>query len=273
MDPITSNGTVYLTGLRPAGPKMQAAAEYTAAFDLIPEADWPDRGGGLRDFFPFDWDQNPNNSCGGHGAGAAFNTAWNFQGEELKEFSPDFLYALCNGGSDNGSMPDDLLEELQRTGVCLRATGPHGKIYRQQYGQTAVAEAGRFRADQVFTFRTFAELATAVLRRQACFTGIFCGNSFNPDAAGRLPEWDRATNRLGQYVGGHCTAQIGELEKVAGRGWGVWTRNSWGRRWGKDGWAWTPRSYFDGGLPVFLGCAVVSCRRDPQDVEPAPVAG
>lgn len=263
MDPVVSNEREYTTGLMRAGPRMFMQPGYESAYPVIGPKDRPKKGGGLRGFFPWVWDQNPNNSCGGHGAAAAMNAAWNFQGEAKVEFSPDFVYALCNGGRDQGSVPEDLMQALAATGACLRATGPHGKIYASQYNRSAFAEAARFRADLILGLDTFDELATAVLRRQAVFTGIFCGGRFNPDSDGLLPDWD------GREVGGHCTAQIGEYEEIPGRGPGLWTLNSWGDGWGWNGWCWVPKSYFDGGLRAFRGCAVVTCRRDPQDVEPA----
>lgn len=267
---VLPDGTVLKLGLKPETLLMKALPKYvTEAAPVIPEKDWPRKGGGLRDFFPFDWDQNPQSSCGGHGSTISFNAAWNFAGQVRHEFSPDYTYSLCNGGQDNGSVPDDLLKALTQTGTCLRSTVGHGQIFRNSYDAAkADAEAKRFKADAVLTFTTFEELATAMLRRQGVYTGVFCDTNYmTPDAKGRL-------HKGGRNVGGHCTSQIGELEFMDDlQEWGAWTRGSWGKRFGQDGWYWTPRSYFDEGLRSFTGCVVVSAQRDPQDaVTPAVAA-
>ena len=263
-----AKGQVFKTGLNPEGPRMKLAPTYAAAYPVIDPKDYPRKCGGLRDYFPFDWNQNPQSSCGGHGSTTAFNAAWNFQGETLHEFSPDYTYSLCNGGRDEGSMPDELLDALTLRGTCLRSTVGHGQIYRGSYDTAkADAEAARFKADAVLTVGTEGELITAVLRRQAAYTGVMVDESyFNPDAKGRV-------RHGGNVVGGHCTAQIGEYEYMDDlNSGGIWTRGSWGKGYGLDGWVWTPMSYFRIGFQSFRGCVVIAAKRDPQEATPHAVA-
>lgn len=262
------DGTVRRLGLKPADMNvMRVAPQYADAFPKIPESQWPTKGGGLRAYMPFVEDQNGYGSCGGHGSSAALTAAWNYQfGEASKpsfHFSPVYLYGLVNGGRDNGSTPQDLRQALLDNGCCLISTVPEKDIYSRNYPASAATEASRFKVAQAPVITTFEEVATAAVREQATFSGIFCGNNFNPDANGLLPEWDR------RQVGGHCIGTFGELEKINSR-WGVWFLNSWGTGWGKGGWAWMPRSYFDGGLPAFGAVAIVSCLPDPNDSTPTP---
>jgi hypothetical protein len=272
MQPVISHGTEFKTGLRAPDPKrMRAAPQYQAAYTLIPQSEWPTKGGGLRNYMKWRENQGQYGSCGGHGSSAALTAAINYQrarsGKDPLHLSPTFLYGLCNGGSDNGSAPDDLRQAILDSGCCLISTVPEGAIYSRRYPSDSYTEAKRFKGDQLLVLSTFEEMVTANLREEALFSGIFCGGNFNPSRLGVMPEFD------GREVGGHCTAQIGELEKINGV-WGLWTLNSWGASWGVDGWCWLPRSYFDGGLPSFGAVAIVSVMPDPMDSEtpPAPVA-
>lgn len=268
------DGTKVGTGLLPANLQtMMAVPQYAEVFPKIPRSQWPRKGGGLRRFMPFRWNQGVQGSCGGHGGTAAFTAKWNEQFHTNKpayEFSPTFLYGMTNGGRDAGSRPEDLREALMSRGVCLRSTVGPGQIYYQNYPKKAFDEAKRFRVDQAPVLWTFEDMVSAILRGHAVFSGFFCGNNFTPDANGLMPEWDRAQQR-GWYVGGHCTAQIGEVEYIEGRGWGVWSLNSW-FPWGIDGWSWMPESYFPEGLKAFGAVAITSVIPDPEETATVPHA-
>lgn len=267
-DPMT--GQNYICGLLPANMEtMRAEPQMKDEYTLIPESEWPKKSEDVfEQYMPFVWDQGSQGSCGGHAADAAFTAAWNYQfaesGKSPLEFSPTFVYGNCNNGVDNGSRPEDLLAVLRDTGTCLRKTVGPGDIYSRNYPKAAYEEALRFRAERQVVFHTFEEMVTLRLQNKAVFTGIFVGNRFTPDANGVIAKWD------GSRVGGHATAQIGPVEYRSGLGWGVWTLNSWSKRWGLGGWAWLHRSFFDGGLPVFAGVAITSCRSDPKDTTPTP---
>jgi len=271
MQPVISNGTEYKTGLKPPDKaRMMARPQYVGAYPTIPQSQWA-KSPGLRKLMPWVEDQNPEGSCGGHGASASHTAAINEQrvraGLNALHLSPTYLYGQCNGGRDNGSAPDDLAQAIEEKGCCLIETVPEHDIYSRRYPPAADIEAARFKGDQLLTTNTFEEMATASIRVQSQFAGIFCGGNFNPNPDGTMPEFD------GREVGGHCIAPIGELECIDGV-WGIWTLNSWGPDWGKNGWCWLPRSYFDAGLPAFHGIAIISVKPDPLDsgVPPAPIA-
>ncbi|MBX9623836.1 MAG: hypothetical protein K2X82_08470 [Gemmataceae bacterium] len=265
---VLADGTVVGMGLLPSNQfKLAAAEQALAAIPLVPRADWPRKGGGVRSRMPWRWDQARQSSCCGHGAAAAMTAAVNLAntGHELVELSPTYVYGkIIVPGTDNGAMIDDAMDQLQAGGVCLRTTVGPGAIDRRRFPDGADAEAARFRADRCLVFRTFDELASLTLSAVPCFTGIWCGRNYTPDSLGRLGEFS------GHTEGGHATAQIGELEFFDGRGWGVWTLGSWGSRFGQDGWYWKPESYFRAGLGTFGGVAVLGVRPDPLDPTPSP---
>lgn len=268
------NGHFVGTGLKPADMSvMRAAPQYVEAYPLIPRSEWPKPGekrGGLKDVSGESYSQERTSACGGYGSVNAFTAAWNFEHDELRVFSHDFVYGNVNGGRDQGSRPEDLRDSLIKYGVCLKSTVGPQEIYASRYPKAAYTEAARFRGqpDSLPIIATEDELVTAVLRGHAAFTGIFCGGNFSPNAKGYIGSWDR-TQR-----GGHCTAQIGPVENVDGRFY-IWTENSWYQKgvtpmWGINGWCAIPLDYFAAGMQAFGGVAIVSVKSDPLDPTPLP---
>lgn len=257
----TIQGTDRVFGLLPSdftahSPLMQAHPKtYEDVFDVIPRNLWPDYFS-LRHLFPHLWNQGSQGSCGGHGAAAAMIAKWRGQGKTPKEFSPTYLYGLCNGGRDSGSIPEDLDKTMREHGVCLRSTVGPGKIF-PPFPPAASDESKRFRVEQSYRVTTIEGAVSAILREHPMFDGIWCGNNYEPDSQGVLPEY-----RSGG--GGHCMARLGfrimngriQFEKP----------QSWGISWGADGWCWEPQSYLEAGLKSFAAFAIVSCGEDPQDV-------
>lgn len=267
------NGEIVGTGLKPADMSvMRAAPQYVEAYPLIPESQYPKPGEKKGGTFSLSLDsssQAQTSACGGYGSVNAFAAQWNFTHNEKRVFSHDYVYGMVNGGRDQGSRPEELRDQLVNGGVCLKTTVGPQEIYSSRYPQAAHTEAKRFRADQAPVITTPQELITAILRGQGVFSGLWCGGNFRPNAKGIIPPWD------GRRVGGHCTAQIGEIENIDGVLY-AWTLNSWFERgktgmWGVNGWAAVPiMSYFPRGLYDFAAVAIVSVRSDPNDPTPTP---
>ncbi len=229
---------------------------YEDTFDVIPRSLWPDKFSSKK-WFPFMWDQDGQGACEGHGSTAAFTAKWNSQGKILREFSPTYAYSLVNGGRDNGATPEDGDAAFKTKGVCLRSTVGPMKSFRNSYDTKAAdVEAARFKTEQTYRVTTIEGAVSAIIREHMLFDGIFCGNHYEPDSQGNLPEY-----RGGG--GGHCMARLGyELRNSR-----VWFEkpNSWGLRWGLKGWCYEPQSYLEAGLKSFGAIAIVSCLEDPEN--------
>jgi len=153
-------------------------------------------------------------------------------------FAPLSVYNQVDGGVDNGSRSSDIYAVLQRKGVVEQAVWTHGPTdYRSQ--------------------PTSAEAANALAHRTSGGSYLFLGQSQGPAAmtaietalaAGApvaigipvyLPfEYLSPTEAVmtpakatGAMLGGHMIAAYGYDST------GVKIANSWGTRWGKNGWA------------------------------------
>jgi hypothetical protein len=225
----------------------------------IPRSQWaefesPD------DYLPV-LDQNGHGSCVGHGSCTHFEDCWHQAGNSPRRFSANFLYALVNGGRDEGAVVGDAMDALVQRGICLDATVPEGHvIYERQLPAQAIEEAQRFRLAKGIRLQSFDDVVSAVLLRRGCSIGIDIGQAFEPDAEGVLPP------RRGSG-GGHCMCVLHGLRNIRGT-WHVKTRNSWGTRWGKAGNCWMPESYFQGQDDHF---SAISPATDPLESDLPPM--
>ncbi len=181
-------------------------------------------------------DQDGISGCVGWGSTGAFWEAWNASGGTPHEFSPSFLYAQINGGSDNGAMVGDAIEALTKTGICLSSEVPDDMIYTREIPKSAYDTAARFKVKSWIQCATFDEMATAVQLRKPVSFGVEIGNAFEPNSQGVIPD-----QRGGG--GGHCMRASG-LKQINGK-WYLEVRNSWGVRFGLGGTCYMPESYFD----------------------------
>lgn len=233
---------------------------FSAVRSVVPRAAWKEFS--LRPLGATRWDQDGHGSCVGHGSGKALTYAWLAAGQARQEFSPTFLYGLINGGRDQGAVVGDALVALQKTGIALMSQVPETMIYQRQFPAEAMSTAARFRIDPAESFNcpSFDEIASAILCGSPVSFGIEIGNAFEPDARGVVPD------RRGGG-GGHCMCAMG-LKQVNGR-WHLEVENSWGARWGQDGFCYLPESYFEGGGDNWSLRAALD---DPQDPNNPPVA-
>lgn len=233
--------------------------EFGANFPLLPRAQWKETS--LKGWNVPVEDQSKFGSCTGEATESVFAYAWLVSGQKRQNFSSTALYALINGGRDQGASVSAALQAAMSVGLCLESEAPRGLIYKHQISAKAWETAKRFRVKSAFRIRSFDELGTAITRGFGVVSGIAVGNNFTRgelDSEGVAPLPDK-------IVGGHALASIGL--KVTRRGnWVAETKNSWSARWGLAGYcflqeeAWAARYGF--GFDAF---AVQSVYDDPAD--------
>lgn len=204
-------------------------------------------------------DQDGTGSCVGHGSCTAFTYGWLLGGATPQEFSACFLYGLINGGSDNGAVVGDALQALKTTGICLLSQVPEGKIYKRDFPQDAFTTAARFKISDAVDCPSFDEIGSALMMRRPVSFGVEIGQAFEPDGSGVIPD-----QRGGG--GGHCMCAMG-LKQINGK-WHLKVQNSWGEKWGLQGFCYMPESYFQGGD----NWAVEFAAEDPQEENVPPAA-
>lgn len=162
------------------------------------------------------------------------------------------LYARINGGSDQGSLPEDALKELTDNGVATTATVPFCDWRHQHAG--AAAERPLYRITEAHYVETVDELCSAL--QQGFFANLcmaWSDGDSNPDSQGRLPA------RTSGSVGGHSITACGM--KKFGSDWYILIRNHWTATWGLNGCAYLPIARLDADISQFRMWA---CRQSVQ---------
>ncbi len=201
-------------------------------------------------------DQGMTSSCVGHGTCSGMEMCILQSGRKLVEFTPYFVYGLINGGRDAGGMISDALTALKQAGIALKGDLPPGVMFKNQFPQQAYENAMRFRLVEAYHCPTFEDICSAISLGFVCPLGIFVGDNFSQlgsDGVAPLPAGGG---------GGHCILGMG-LKKSARYGWLIKIQNSWGQRFGMNGYAYIHKGHFQRMQPDAF--AIQAVMDDPKD--------
>lgn len=242
---LTFGGEVYGLGLLVPDKIPLSFAEYPAAevLDLA----------GLQSIYKtpgrkdaLDWykprlQQGRASSCCPYAGTTACNVKRTFDHKEPVTFQPEYVYAHINGGVDEGAFLDACMKFLLEKGCCLTLE----KLYQDYTLRDLTMEEKRFAAQQAMDYRAldwykmphgnldqcWAATLSAIAKRDPVLMAVHCGNNFfNCGPDGRC--------RVDRGVGNHAVCGV-ELEGVLTarslRDIKIWTINSHGARFGKNG--------------------------------------
>jgi hypothetical protein len=235
-------------------PKFSANRGFNAALDpsLWKEIDLQWYGNPI-------WDQLMSSSCVGQSTTAGMQMCYMQSGRSLQEFNPYFVYGLINGGRDAGAMISHALTALKQYGTCLKDDIPRGAMFKNQFPQKAFENAKRFRLSMAFRCDDFEDCCAAITLGFVCPLGILVGDNFpnlDSQAVAPLPRGGG---------GGHALLGIG-LKKSSRYGWLIKLQNSWGRRFGINGYCYIHKGHFQHMRPdAFAIQAIID---DPLDNTP-----
>jgi hypothetical protein len=203
--------------------------------DVLPRSEWEEYS--LKPQRLRCQDQGNQGSCNAAAATCAVESVRKMAGMSLLELSRGNLYGQINGGRDQGSLLGDALEALLKNGTVPNGVIGDDQWQRSTWPRNWEEEAKPYRILEAYYCPTFAHMATAVQYGYFLDFGIMVGNNFQPDSSGWLPDYQSG-------YGGHAMAGFGLARHRDGR-WGIETSNSWGSRWGNNGWCYVPESYFE----------------------------
>ena len=201
-------------------------------------------------------DQGSTSSCVGQGCDAGMELVWQQTGNPFRDFDAYFTYGLINGGRDAGAMISSGLMALKKYGAAPKGILSPGQMYQQQFTQQVYNEAARFKLAMAFKCNTFDEICQAINLGFCCPLGIMVGDNFsNVDSEGISPLRTRGG-------GGHCILGVG-LKRHPRYGWLIKTQNSWGTRFGINGFSYLRREHFSQMAPDAF--AIQTVFDDPKD--------
>lgn len=188
-----------------------------------------------------------------------------------KEFGPEYLYAMINGGQDDGAMLDDAMRYLVEKGCCLRDSVPY-----QVYSLNSMSmEQKRFSSQQASDYRSldwykmphgnldqcWGATVSAIALRDPVLMAVHCGDGFFSCGQDGVCRVDRG-------VGNHAVCGV-ELEGVATaksmRDIKIWTVNSHGARYGKNGCYLHTYEHMAQPCQAHQHCACRSMRTSPEE--------
>lgn len=209
---------------------------------MIRREDWrpfttPDK------FVPQIIDQDGVGKCNASTAVQALMTLRAMKGYSPTNLSDDYLYARINGGRDQGSILEDALRVLCKEGTCRKETWPDLE-WRLGRGpkDKAAAESPKHRILEYFLCPTVDHVVSAVLSGFCVDTGLWWHDRDPLDGDGWM------TLRPGGNRGGHAVMRC-SLHERNGQ-WGLGGPNSWGTRYGKNGYMVVPLERYDRQMSV-----------------------
>ena len=193
----------------------------------------PERVAGSRLFKPEEWIRSQGNvgSCNGQAAAHALERTQVSRGIKRRRLSGEGLYALINGGVDQGSMLDDGMHALVNNGAPEEQYVPVARFFTQrQLSRDAVESMKRNKAHECYRVETEDELASGLA---AGFCGVVAVHATN--SYGRLD--GRGVSPPANGVGNHAVL-VHDVRLSPSGGYEFESANSWGLKWGDRGHNW-----------------------------------
>lgn len=224
---------------------------------LIPRAQW--REINLGNYLPPVHDQDGRGQCNPSATCTAAEFARYLAGMSYVYLSAGDLYSQINGGHDDGSLLEDGLATMMKSGVATATSVPYIWDGRTHNTAAVLAERKNYVVVEAYECPDFDSIASALQQGFVIIEGILWYDNYNPDRDGWLPIAQQGR------PGGHALCGFGLAKR--GNTWGIWTRNSWGTSWGLGGNCVIPESAFGKGIGGFW--AIRSMVRTPTTF-PAP---
>lgn len=220
---------------------------------LIPRDQWKEVD--YTAFLPPVYDQDGIGQCASSAACTTQEVARAVAGLPYVKLSAGDLYSRVNGGRDQGSLPEDNLEEMMVNGVATAARIPY--IWnRKKYSDAAtVAERKKYRVAKAYLCTSFDAMMSAIQQGFAIEEAIWWYDNDSTDSQGWLPARGSGSR------GGHALHGYGAA--LRNGTWGIRTRNSWSASWGVGGNCVIPESRFSFEFgAVFAVRSVVQTKED-----------
>ncbi|MCK9459605.1 MAG: C1 family peptidase [Proteobacteria bacterium] len=247
-----------LGGLKPAQPNLKTRwqgrvyTEDTPNEPLISRDKWVSVDFGR--FIPEIADQDGQSSCCACAATQMAATLHKICGYKNEKWSIADLYRRGNNGSDDGMMLETALNLLTQEGICTTEYADMWNWQKPNYKKGYEADRAKHKLMKPFLCESLEQVGSAIQRCKPVVIGVFVTSKFEPDENGYIKRYAHKNG------GGHALYLAGMQIKDGEVYYKV--VNSWGKDWGKGGWAWIHESWIELGFGAWTA-AVVS--NDPDD--------
>ena len=258
---VDDDGVHRVLGVLPPHEMTVAIPRFAEVYGVLPASEW--RPLSMRHYGVPISDQGSSSACGGFSSSTCLNIAWGASGQLSEMFSPWWLYSLANGGRDEGVILSDIFRAIQSQGAAPSKVVPAGAMFPSQMPNATREVAKKYKFRLTYC-KTWEEICTALTLAKPVVVGILVGRNFGQlDSEGVSPLPDRV-------IGGHALARDG-LRKSSRYGWVLDGPNSWGTRFGVNGYCALHKGHFEARVDAFaVEAALDNPDTDPTD--PPPVA-
>ncbi|WP_194972658.1 C1 family peptidase [Aquiflexum lacus] len=216
----------------------------------------------LSEYLPPVGDQGNQNSCVAFAIAYGAQTYYAKKGKDIwtyinntgqlnydNIFSPSFVYNQINRGVDEGSSYIEALNLLKDQGVCTWSSMPYfDNDFRSSPTQTAKEQAGNFKIERYFRLGERQDLLSDVKEQLAnshpVIASAISDINYLRGGYGNNPNNPYVWTTIGSFNPrmGHAILIVGYDDNRQAFKF----LNSYGRRWGNDGFGWINYSIFNG---------------------------
>lgn len=204
-------------------------------------------------------DQGSYGACNGHAAASSLEIARWISGLDHVDLSAWFVYSILCGGWDRGSSIAEALTLLKQQGTCTDVLVQHGVINPAYLTAAAKSDAERFKIEIGYALNGFDALMAATQLGKPFNFSISVNSGFDQLDSDGCPQ-----NRVA--INNHAvTGGLGAKRCKDGQ-WAIKCQNSWGTRWGLNGYFWIKSKNIGGSY--FDAYTVEAVADDPQNEHP-----
>lgn len=224
----------FSTGIQLKG-EHQIYGDNTKVTPMLTEAQWVNRNIPL--YAPQTiLDQGRTNMCNPFSCRYMIESMRRQMGLKPMSVSPGYIYGGINDGKDEGSALEDAMERVCRGYVSTEVV-PEFAYNPQQWPGNVTEIAKQRYVTEKWLCPTGKHIMSALHFGFTVVVGMIWGEGDEPDQDGWLADYMQ-----GNPAGGHALCTIAPARK--GKRFGFKTPNTWGKRWGINGWCVLPISRF-----------------------------